>query len=64
MTVNMGAMGKFTGEKNGEASGVYANGETWHVKFDANGSLSAKDEQIAAALSAAALHPDSAIKEK
>jgi hypothetical protein len=53
---------KFTGEKNGEASGVFANGEAWHVKFDANGSLSTKDPQIDAALLAASEHPDSPIK--
>ncbi len=52
----------FTGEKNGEASGVFANGETWHVKFDANGKASVKDEQIERALQAAAEHPDSTIK--
>jgi hypothetical protein len=54
----------FTGEKNGEASGVFANGETWHVKFDANGKASVKDAQIEAALLVAAEHPDSPIKEK
>ena len=55
---------RFTSEKNGEASGVFANGETWHVKFDANGSLSTKDPQIDAALTLAAAHPDSPIKAK
>jgi hypothetical protein len=52
----------FNGEKNGEASGVFASGETWHVKFDANGKASVKDDEIAAALTAASEHPDSVVK--
>jgi hypothetical protein len=55
-------MMKFTGEKGMEISGTFANGETWTVKSDANGAISTKDEQIEAALLAAASHPDSGIK--
>jgi hypothetical protein len=55
---------KFTGEKNGEASGVFADGSPWHIKFDANGAVDVKDDQIAAALLAASEHPDSPVKAK
>ena len=55
-------MMQFTGEKGGEVSGVFANGEAWSVKFDANGKASVKDPQIEAALLAASEHPDSGLK--
>jgi hypothetical protein len=49
---------KFKHEPNGEVSGVYANGETWHVRFNANGVADVKDAEIAATLQGLADLPD------
>jgi hypothetical protein len=53
---------KFKHEPDGEVSGVYANGETWHVTFDANGVAAVKDAEIAATLTALAALPDHPIR--
>jgi hypothetical protein len=54
---------KFKHEPNGEVSGVYRNGETWLVKFDANGIVNTgKDEEIDATLTDLAALPDHPIR--
>lgn len=55
-------MAKFKHEPNGEVSGVYRNGETWHVTFDANGTVTVKDEEINETLAALAALPDHPIR--
>lgn len=55
-------MPKYKHEPNGEVSGVYANGETWHVTFNANGVASVTDEEIAETLAALAALPDHPIR--
>lgn len=45
-----------------EVTGVYANGETWRVKPNANGVLQVKDEAIAATLTDLAALPDHPIR--
>jgi hypothetical protein len=53
---------KFKHEPNGEVSGVYRNGETWRIKFDANGVATVKDAEIAETLTALAALPDHPIR--
>ena len=54
---------KFKHEPNGEVGGVYrGTGEVWHVKFDANGVVNVKDEEINETLMALAALPDHPIQ--
>jgi hypothetical protein len=53
---------KFRHEPNGEVSGVYRNGETWHVKFNANGTAEVKDAEISETLEGLAALPDHPIR--
>lgn len=54
---------KFYGEPKGVASG-YSGGEAWHITFDGRGVVDVQDEEIAKALKAATLHPDSPVSLK
>lgn len=57
-------MATFKLEPDAEVSGVFSSGETWLVKFNANGTASVKDEQIQATLAALAADPDNPVKGK